>query len=149
MIAIQFYHLTGSPLEVALPRLLEKAYAQGFRIHVKVADSGMMTALDKSLWTYSPLAFLPHATEADAQPARQPVLLSTSLENRNHANVLCITDDTRVEPDVSYEKIIDMFNGQDSDALACARARWKHYQNQGRELSYFQQTDSGWKKQAA
>ena len=149
MATIQFYHLTNSPLESALPRLLEKAYEQGFRIHVKVADVGMMAALDKSLWTYSPLAFLPHASDTDLKPEAHPILLSTTLENQNNAKVLCITDDTLVDADAAYEKIIDMFNGQDAEALAAARLRWKHYQGQGRETTYFQQTDSGWKKQAA
>lgn len=149
MASIQFYHLTQSPLETALPRLLEKAYEQGFRVHVKVADAGMMAALDKSLWTYAQLAFLPHSTDLDTKPALHPILLSTSLENLNAATVLCITDDTLVDADASYEKIIDMFNGQDANALAAARVRWKQYQQQGRELAYFKQTDNGWQKQAA
>jgi DNA polymerase-3 subunit chi len=146
MAIIQFYHLTQSPLEVALPRLLEKAYQGGFRVHVKVANAELMAALDKSLWTYAQLAFLPHATEMDARPNLQPILLSTTLENKNNATVLCITDDTRVETNVAYEKVIDMFNGQDSEALANARARWKYYQSVGVEMAYFMQTENGWQK---
>ena len=36
MAEVGFYHLTRSPLEEALPRLLEKAYATGQRALVRV-----------------------------------------------------------------------------------------------------------------
>lgn len=143
---IQFYHLTKTPLESALPRLLEKAYAAEHRILVKVANVQTMEILDKALWTYASLAFLPHASDAHPKPETQPILLTTTLDNKNAANVLCITDDTQVPADATYDKIIDMFNGQDTEALKAARLRFKHYKDAGADLSYFQQTDSGWEK---
>ncbi|MBV8938927.1 MAG: DNA polymerase III subunit chi, partial [Alphaproteobacteria bacterium] len=34
MTAIQFYHLTATPMERAVPRLVDKAYSAGFRVHL-------------------------------------------------------------------------------------------------------------------
>ena len=142
---INFYHLTQSPLERALPHLLAKAHESGKRVLVKVSDEARMASLDKALWTYQQLAFLPHASEAHPEPQRQPILLTTSGENKNGADIYCITDGSEA-PKGGYDRVIDMFNGQDEAALNAARGRWKQYNNDNAELKYYQQTDSGWEE---
>jgi DNA polymerase III subunit chi len=37
----------------------------------------------------------------------------------------------------------EMFDGNDEDAVAAARGRWKAYKEQGHATSYFQQDDGG------
>lgn len=142
---ISFYHLTSSPLEKALPQLLAKAHEAGLRAVVKVSDEARMASLDKALWTYQQLAFLPHASEGHPEPERQPVLLSVSGDNANGASLYCITDGSNA-PASGYERVIDMFNGQDDTALKAARTRWKQYNNDGAELKYYQQTENGWEE---
>ncbi len=146
---IQFYHLTATPLEAALPKLLEKAYAQNMRVLVKVADAATASALSTALWTYQDSGFLPHGTESEAHAERQPILLSASGENKNDATLLLVTDNTAPTPPVSIERLLDLFNGQDDATTASARARWKSYKNAGHELTYYQQTpQGGWEKKA-
>jgi very-short-patch-repair endonuclease/DNA polymerase IIIc chi subunit len=77
MTTIQFYHLLSTPLERALPKLLEKAFAGGFKT-LLVADSDEhIEQLNQLLWTYDPNSFLPHGSVADGQAERQPILLVT------------------------------------------------------------------------
>jgi DNA polymerase IIIc chi subunit len=47
-----FYHLTRSGLDGALPRLLEKAHAQGKRVLLRCPDAERLDQLDRLLWTY-------------------------------------------------------------------------------------------------
>ena len=65
MTEVGFYHLTRSTLDEALPRLLEKAYAAGNRVLVRVGDPERLELLNRALWTYGKESFLPHGTRSD------------------------------------------------------------------------------------
>lgn len=141
--AIHFYHLTTTPLERALPKLLEKAYGSGARTCV-VADSARISRLDELLWTYDPNSFLPHGIEGD----QHPILIAGELPAAG--DIVCITNGIRVENVSPYNRILDIFDGASEEGLKAARARWKGYKDAGCELHYYQQTSTGgWDKKAA
>lgn len=147
MTSIQFYHLTASRLENALPRLLEKAFSAGYRVIVAVESDGWVEQLDKLLWTYDPGSFLPHGGYLDKNPENYPVLISTTLEAVNSANLLMVTDGRSVENPHAFERILDIFDGNDGQATQAARQRWKQYKDSGYEIDYFSQNErGGWVK---
>ncbi len=78
MTAIQFYHLTATPLERALPKLLEKAYGGGFKILLVAESDERVEQLNHLLWTYAQLSFLPHGSAKDGNVEKQPILLITN-----------------------------------------------------------------------
>ena len=51
MTEINFYHLTFSPLERALPKLLERTLEGGKRALVLAASEARVDALNSQLWT--------------------------------------------------------------------------------------------------
>ena len=53
MTDIAFYHLTRSPLEAALPKLLEKTLDAGKRAVVVAGSEERVENLNNALWTYS------------------------------------------------------------------------------------------------
>ncbi len=62
---------------------------------------------------------------------------------------LFITHGQTVVNPTSFDRVFDLFDGKDSAATDAARARWKHYKDQGLTLSYFKQTPAGgWEKAA-
>lgn len=149
MTIIQFYHLTATPFERALPRLLEKAVEAKYRVLLVADSEEKVEIIDQILWTYSPGAFLPHGTRKDAYPELQPVFIGTSLENLNSANLLFITQGTQAETPEAYKRILDLFDGHRPEAVAAARERWKKYKEGGHAMSYFQQNEKGnWEKAA-
>ncbi len=147
--AIQFYHLTTTPLERALPKLMEKALQTGLRALV-LADEAQVETLDKVLWTYASNAFLPHGTHQDSHPERQPIYISPRAENPNGAELLVLTQGTMFEGTPSgITRVFDIFDGTDDKLLAAARQRWKDYKDSGYSLTYIRQKDDGgWEKQA-
>ncbi len=147
MTDIGFYHLTRTPLERALPKLLEKALGQGLRAVVIAGSEERVAALDTALWTYEQLAFLPHGTAKDGDAEAQPVFLTTEDENPNGAKLLVLTDGVASARIEGFERCIDMFDGADPDAVARARERWRALKAAGHSLAYWQQTDrGGWEK---
>src|SRR5438094_8596807 len=60
MTEVWFYHLQRQPLERALPALIEKSLAKGWRVTVQARSEERLDALDAWLWTYSDESFLAH-----------------------------------------------------------------------------------------
>jgi len=148
--AVHFYHLTSSPMERALPKLLEKAYAGGFRTIVLAEDEEKVDRLNTILWTYEEGSFLPHGSAKDAEPEKQPIFLtSTPPETGGEKQILCITSGQLSRATDAFERVLDIFDGSHDDQLSAARARWKIYKEQGVSLVYHQQTESGgWQQKA-
>ncbi len=144
---VGFYHLTRSRLEEALPRLLEKVLAAGHRVVVRIADREQLELLDRALWTYRRDSFLPHGSRADGFAERQPIYLTTGLENPNGAGVLVLIGGASTEGLDGYARCVDMFDGNDPEAVAAARRRWRAAREAGHELVYWQQDErGGWRR---
>ena len=144
--SVQFYHLTTSPLEKALPKLLERAVDGGYKICVVTESEARVEQLNQLLWTYDPDSFLPHGSYKDPQPESQPILLSTNPEPINAANLLVITDGRSIKQP-EFERVLDIFDGNDPQSTQQARTRWAEYKNAGYELTYFRQNErGGWEK---
>ena len=148
MAEIGFYHLLSTPLERALPRLLQRARAQGHRIVVRAASTERVEHLNALLWTYDDTGFLPHGTARDGNPAEQPIWLSDREENPNGATILFLVDGVDADDMADFARCIDMFDGNDEAAVEAARARWRRASTAGHTLTYWQQTPAGWEKKA-
>jgi DNA polymerase-3 subunit chi len=145
---IGFYHLTRTPMEAALPKLLARVLSQGGRAVVRVGDPARLAALDTSLWLSADPDWLPHGTPLTGNADLQPIWLTTEDEAPNAARFLFLVDgaDSTRKPD--YDRVFDLFDGQDDAAVAAARTRWSAAKSAGHTLAYWQQGERGWEKKA-
>ncbi len=149
MTEVAFYHLARQPLETVLPRLLKKALEGGWRAVVMASSEDRIEALNTLLWTYDDRGFLPHGSSRDGFAAEQPIYLTTQDENPNGARLLVLTEGVSSNHISTYERCLDLFDGNDAEALAAARERWRKLKELGWRLTYWQQTDQGaWEKKA-
>jgi len=149
MTQIGFYHLVRMPLEQALPRLLEKALGAGLRVVVMAGSAERVAFLDDRLWTYGDESWLPHGSARDGDAPAQPVWLTDSEENPNGATVLVACDGAEPARVGEFTRCLDLFDGNDPDAVAAARARWKRWKAEGHALVYYQQGErGGWEEKA-
>lgn len=146
MAEIGFYHLHTTPLERALPRLLERALDDGHRVVVVAGSAERVAYLDGLLWTYSDASFLPHGSARGGPAARQPIWLTDRDENPNRATMLVLLDGACSASLVDYARCCDMFDGNDPAAVEAARQRWSAAKAAGHALVYWEQTASGWEK---
>ncbi len=147
MTRVDFYHLQSSPVEKALPQLLERVLASGNRAVVMAASEDRIEVLANVLWTFDPNSWLPHGSLKDGSAADQPVWLTDLDENPNGARMLVLTDGMETSRLGDFDRCLDLFDGNSEDATAAARKRWASAKSAGHELHYWQQTDSGWKEQ--
>ncbi len=146
---VNFYHLTRSSLEEALPRLLVKTLQAGERAVVMLGSPERVDVLNTHLWTYDPNGFLPHGSAKEGDPDRQPIWLTHIDENPNGAGFLFVADHAHSERLSDYKRCFELFDGRDEQAVADARERWKAYKAAGYSLVYWQQTATGgWEKKA-
>lgn len=149
MTEIRFYHLLRTPLERALPQLLERVMQRGWRAVVMARSTERVESLNGLLWTYRADGFLPHGSAADGNAEHQPVWLTEADENPNGANVLFLTDGAVSGKLAGYELCCELFDGNDEGIVAAARDRWRGYLEAGHELTYWLQTEQGaWVKKA-
>ena len=150
MTEVLFYHLTHSRLEEALPQLLLKTLERGWRAVVQGRTQERMEALDEHLWTFREESFLPHALAGGQRDARQPVLLTTADERPNDARIRFFVEGAMPEGALDdYERCVVMFDGEDEEQLAAARAAWKGLRGGDHAVTYWQQSPQrGWKQMA-
>jgi DNA polymerase-3 subunit chi len=131
-------------LENVLPPLLEKSLERGWRVVVQSTSEERADALDAHLWTYRDDSFLPHATWRAGDASDQPIVLTAEPDNPNSAKIRFLIDNAALPADsASYERLVLVFNGDDSDALTAARSAWAECKSRGFEVTYWQADERG------
>ena len=148
MAEIGFYHLLATPLERALPRLLERGRAAGHNIVLRAGSAERVEHLNALLWTYGDATFLAHGSARDGNADKQPIWLSADADNPNGASMLVLVDGVAATDLDAFIRVIDLFDGNDEAAVAAARERWRRAKSAGHSLTYWQQTAAGWEKKA-
>ncbi|KAB2884211.1 MAG: DNA polymerase III subunit chi [Pseudorhodoplanes sp.] len=150
MTEVLFYHLQRKRVEEALPALLERSVARGWRAVVQSSSEERIEALDAYLWTWRDDGFLPHGTHRQPDPDHQPVLLTVQADNPNGASVRFLIDGTPLPDDAAaYERIVVLFDGEDDEAVAGARLCWSDVKAKGFAATYWQPDAQGrWVKKA-
>ena len=141
-----FYHLERRGLEDVLPGLVEKSLQRGWRAAIKTDSAERSDALDTLLWTYDDQSFLAHAQLGDGDVAGQPVLITVEEGNPNSAQIFfyvggAFPGDWKGLSGLA--RIVLLFDGRDSEALAGARAAWKEAKTAGHDVTYWKETPGG------
>ena len=144
---VDFYHLTASPLDRALPRIVERIGAEGGRTLIVSADDEQRGALDRLLWTYAADSFLPHGQAGGEADADQPVLISADAAAPNGARFVILADGVWRDEALGFERAFHFF---DDEAVVPARAAWRALAGRdGVERRYWKQDEGGRWEQAA
>ena len=148
MAEVLFYHLTESTLEQALPGLLERSLARGWRAVVQTGTEERRDALDAHLWIFGDGSFLAHGTDREPHAADQPILLTVDGNNANGAQIRFMVDGAQPPDIAGYERAVFLFDGHDAAHVEAAREHWKSVKA-GNAVTYWQQTeDKRWERKA-
>ena len=142
--AALFYHLTRAPLERALPVLLERALAQGWRVAVRGRTDAFLAKLDDALWEWPEDGFLPHGMDGTGREAAQPVLLT--LGPAPGRECLMAVEGAEVSPEEvrGAARICILFDGRDPAAVEAARGQWRALTTAGCAAQYWSQEGGRW-----
>ena len=149
MTEVHFYHLTRTGLDQALPRLLGRTLLAGQRAVVLCSSAQRVAELDDLLWACRDPDWLPHGTAADGEAELQPIWLTTEDSAPNGAGFLFQLDGLASARPEDYARVLDLFDGNDEQAVGAARERWTACNKAGHSLVYWQQGPQGWERKGA
>lgn len=131
-----------------LPKLLEKVYDSGLRAVIKTSEE-MREAVDSQLWTYTPLAFLPHGSSRTGMAEHQPLWITDKFENPNGSQVLVLVDvDVDGVPDIlGFERVLDLYSENDPQSVTRFQKRKDTYDASKYSLTVWSDSPMGsWEK---
>jgi DNA polymerase-3 subunit chi len=118
-------------------RLLRKATRSGAHV-VVAAPAATLMQLDRALWTFDPIEFVPHLRVAPGA-AVAPRLRDTPLwlvEQTADAARHDVLLNLGPQPPLGFEsfaRVIEIVSTED-DERAAGRERWKHYAGRGYDI---------------
>jgi DNA polymerase III subunit chi len=135
ILRVDFYHLTRTPVEQALPAIAEKLLANGERLSVVAEDAALLDRIDQALWTFRADSFVPHGRDQD-----QPVTLG------EQAVAACphvaFADGIWREDALAPQRTFYFFA---EDRIDDARAAWRQLATrEDAERHYWKQTEGRW-----
>ncbi|HOB14660.1 MAG TPA: DNA polymerase III subunit chi [Novosphingobium sp.] len=140
---VDFYQLSQTPVEGALPQLAAKMREAGARVLVVSADNDQLGRISQALWAVKE-QFLAHAPAGGPHDARQPILLSDTMEAVNGATFLALADGQWRDGADGFERVFLLFDGSTIDD---ARATWRSLDGrEGLERNYWRQENGRWIK---
>lgn len=140
---VDFYQLSQTPVEGALPQLAVKMREAGARVLVVSSDEAQLARISAGLWAHKD-SFLAHGIAGGPHQERQPILLADRLEAPNEATFLALADGGWRYGADQFDRVFLLFDGSTIDD---ARATWRSLDGRdGLERHYWRQEDARWVK---
>jgi DNA polymerase-3 subunit chi len=144
---VDFYHLSVTPLDRALPQIAEKVVASGARLLIVARGEERRRHLDRLLWSYAADSFLPHGQAGTGDEDSQPILIADAVAATNGARHIALVDGVWRDEALAFDRAFHFF---DDDNIREARLAWKALaKREGVERRYWKQNDAGRWEQAA
>ena len=129
MTSIDFYFNAGDKLQIAC-RLAGKAYAQKKKLLIFAPGSDTAHRIDRLLWTWPQLSFVPHCLAHDALAPQTPVLIAADAGNLPESEVLLNLGAECPPFFERYARLLEVI-GQDDEDRALGRSRYRFYKERG------------------
>lgn len=141
---VSFYQIADDNLVPSVVRLLEKVYATGKRCIFFSPLEERVKLVDKTLWTFSTNAFIPHGDKSLGYVEQQPIYFTDEFENPNSATVIVMMDSFDYKSfNCDWEKILFVFGESESEqAVVLYHDLKKNQEN----VNYWKQSSKGWEK---
>lgn len=132
MTRIDFYTGSSDKLRTAC-QLSHKAMQSGVRTVISSSDA--LDALDKLLWHYPAIAFIPHCHSNAEEAGQMPVVLNNGSGKLPHHELLISLHSECVSFFSRFERVIEIISN-DAEDSRLGRERFKFYRDRGYELRH-------------
>jgi DNA polymerase-3 subunit chi len=134
MTSIDFYFNADDRLQVAC-RLAGKALKQGKRLLIYAPEADTAGRIDKLLWTWPAIGFVPHCEVHSPLAAQTPVLIAASEDTAPECELL-LNLATDCPPHFErFARLFEIVSSADEDK-ASGRSRYRFYQERGYKISH-------------
>tara|TARA_X000000368_G_scaffold128707_1_gene101193 strand:+ start:8467 stop:8901 length:435 start_codon:yes stop_codon:yes gene_type:complete len=113
-------------------KIIKKFYEEGKKILVSSKNSILIDDLNKLLWTFEQLSFIPHSTSKDYDSFTPVLLTETGYKNdsiiKKDYNIFINLDDEVKTDYYNYEIVIELVSGNEHQKNL-AREKYLYYKN--------------------
>ena len=134
MTRIDFYSNAESKLQVAC-QLVAKAFREQLPVVVYAPDHETARNVDRLLWTYQAIGFIPHCLAGDALSSETPVVIAVGDCDSAHYRVLLNLHAESPPTFSRFQRLIEIV-GPDDEDRQLARARFRFYRDRGYEIHH-------------
>ncbi|MBV8033116.1 MAG: DNA polymerase III subunit chi [Betaproteobacteria bacterium] len=133
MTSIDFYFNAEDRVQVAC-RLAAKALQQGKRLLVYAGDGESAARLDRTMWTWPAIGFVPHVLVHDPLAPQTPVLIAADAATLESPPVdvrLLLNVSNECPPHFErFERLLEVV-GADEAGKSSGRERYRFYRDRG------------------
>ena len=133
MTTIDFYFNAADRLQVAC-RLAGKAVSQNKRMLIYAPQADTASRIDKLLWTWQAIGFLPHCAAGDELAAQTPVLIATGEETPEDCGLILNLSAEAPPHFARFERLFEVI-GADEAERAAGRSRYRFYLDRGYKIA--------------
>jgi DNA polymerase-3 subunit chi len=130
---IDFYFNAADPVQVAC-RLAAKAIGQKKRMLVHAPDAELAARIDRMLWTWPAIGFVPHCAVHDPLAAETPVLIRSGEESPSDCQVLLNLGPQCPPHFERFDRVLEVV-GAGEDERKAGRERYKFYLERGYKIA--------------
>ncbi len=127
---VHFYVIKSGHRDRIACQIVEKAVAQGHRVHVRVADRQAAETMDTQMWTFRDQSFLAHSLGESPSPHIRVTIHDEWLPQER--DVLVNLADDLPEDYESFQRVAEIV-GPDDASKTHGRARFRQYRELGFE----------------
>ena len=134
MTTVDFYFNAEDRLQVAC-RLAGKAVAQKKRMLIYAPEPEIASRIDKLLWTWPAIGFVPHCALHDPLAADTPILIAADAETPRHCELI-LTLGAECPPHFErFERLLEVVAAADEAERQAGRARYRFYLERGYKIT--------------
>ena len=134
MTQIDFYSHADNKLQVACS-LSVQALERSLRVMIYTADADTTDKLDKLMWCYPAIGFIPHCRATDRLAAETPVIIDHLAEPLPHDEVLLNLHPAFPPFFSRFQRLIEIVGTDEKDSRA-GRERFRFYRDRGYEIRH-------------
>ena len=147
MSEVYFYHLTKTRLEVALPKILERALSADWSVELRIGTKAEEEPISDAIWKGPEDSFLPHCLEDNDKLHDYPIVLSKSPLSEVRDCLIVIDQAELQENEVEkFKRVCLLFDSKNEIELTNARKTWKSLSDAGLKTSYWAENNGKWTK---
>ncbi len=133
MTSIDFYFNAQDRLQVAC-RLAGKALKQGNRMLIYAPDAGTASRIDRMLWTWPAIGFVPHCAAHAPLAAETPVLIASDGETPAGCELLLNLGDDCPPHFERFARLLEIIP-QEEEQKKMGRTRYRFYTDRGYRIA--------------
>ena len=147
MSEVFFYHLTKTTLEIALPKILERALSEKWSIEIRTSANTNLDEISNAIWRGPDESFLPHCLEDHEDLQDYPIVLCKSpLKDWRDCLIVVGQADLKENEVKNYKRICLIFDAKIEVELSKARKSWKKLSEEGINTAYWAEDKGRWVK---